>query len=65
MFYVGLDIHSKRTSVCVLSGTGQVVRRCQVPQKAVYAPRFSGTVKAGKYAINPTTKIHILTSVRC
>ena len=30
MFYVGLDIHSKRISVCVLSGTGQVVRRCQV-----------------------------------
>jgi len=30
MFYVGLDIHSKRISLCVLSGTGQVVRRCQV-----------------------------------
>jgi len=30
MLYVGLDIHSKRISVCVLSGTGQVVRRCQV-----------------------------------
>ena len=30
MFYVGLDIHSKRISLCVLSGTGQVTRRCQV-----------------------------------
>jgi transposase len=30
MFYVGLDIHSKRISLCVLSGTGQVVRRYQV-----------------------------------
>jgi transposase len=30
MFYVVLDIHSKRISLCVLSGTGQVVRRCQV-----------------------------------
>ena len=30
MFYVGLDIHSKRISVCVLSETGQVVRRSQV-----------------------------------
>jgi hypothetical protein len=25
MFYVGLDIHSKWISVCVLSETGQVV----------------------------------------
>src|SRR5262245_38171144 len=30
MFYVGLDIHSKRISVCVLSEAGQVVRRTQV-----------------------------------
>jgi len=30
MFSVGLDIHSKRISVCVLSGAGQVARRCQV-----------------------------------
>ena len=30
MFYAGLDIHSKRISVCVLSETGQVVRRTQV-----------------------------------
>jgi transposase len=30
MFHVGLDIHSKRISVCVLSETGQVVRRTQV-----------------------------------
>jgi hypothetical protein len=30
MFYVGLDIHSKRISVCVLSETGQVVRRTHV-----------------------------------
>lgn len=27
MFYVGLDIHSTRISVCVLNETGQVVRR--------------------------------------
>jgi hypothetical protein len=30
MFYVGLDIHSKRISLCVLSATGQVLRRAQV-----------------------------------
>jgi transposase len=30
MFHVGLDIHSKRISVCVLSETGQLVRRTQV-----------------------------------
>jgi hypothetical protein len=30
MFYVGLDIHSKRISVSVLSETGQVVRRTRV-----------------------------------
>jgi transposase len=30
MFYVGLDTHSKRISVCVLRETGQVVRRAEV-----------------------------------
>src|SRR4051812_15276639 len=30
MFYVGLDIHSTRISVCALNGTGQVVHRAQV-----------------------------------
>ena len=30
MYYVGLDIHSKRISICVLGATGQVTRRCQV-----------------------------------
>jgi hypothetical protein len=30
MFYVRVDIHSKRITLCVLSGTGQVVRRSQV-----------------------------------
>ncbi len=30
MFYVGLDIHSTRVSICVLNETGQVVRRSQV-----------------------------------
>jgi transposase len=30
MFHVGLDIHSTRISVCVLSETGQVARRAQV-----------------------------------
>ena len=30
MFYVGLDIHSKRISLCVLNMTVQVFRRCQV-----------------------------------
>ena len=29
MFYVGLDIHDKRIAICVLSETGQVVRRAQ------------------------------------
>ena len=30
MFYVGLDIHSTRIAICVLSETGQVARRAQV-----------------------------------
>ena len=30
MYYVGLDIHTKHISICVLSETGQLVRRCQV-----------------------------------
>jgi transposase len=30
MFYVGLDIHSTRISICALNGTGQVVHRAQV-----------------------------------
>ena len=30
MFYVGLDIHSTRISICVLNETGQVVHRSQV-----------------------------------
>jgi hypothetical protein len=30
MFYVGLDIHSKHISICVLSETGQVIRRAKV-----------------------------------
>src|SRR5262245_48455463 len=30
MFYIGLDIHSTRIALCVLSETGQVVRRAQV-----------------------------------
>jgi len=30
MFYVGLDIHAKRISICALNETGQVVHRSQV-----------------------------------
>jgi transposase len=30
MLYVGLDIHSKRISLCVLNETGQVAHRSQV-----------------------------------
>jgi hypothetical protein len=30
MFHVGVDIHSKRIALCVLSETAQVVRRAQV-----------------------------------
>jgi len=30
MFYVGLDIHTKHISICVLSEKGQLVRRAQV-----------------------------------
>jgi transposase len=30
MFYVGLDIHTKRIAICILSETGQVVQRTQV-----------------------------------
>ena len=30
MFYVGLDIHSQRISICVLNATGQLAHRSQV-----------------------------------
>ena len=30
MFHVGLDIHSKRVTICVLGETGQLFRRCSV-----------------------------------
>jgi transposase len=30
MFYVGLDIHTRRIAICVLNGTGQVFHRSQV-----------------------------------
>ena len=30
MFHVGLDIHSKRISICVLNETGQMFHRSQV-----------------------------------
>ena len=30
MFHVGLDIHSKHITICVLDETGQVFRRCRV-----------------------------------
>jgi hypothetical protein len=30
MFYVGLDIHTKRIAICALNETGQVVHRAQV-----------------------------------
>src|SRR5262245_60256972 len=30
MFYVGLDIHTRRIAICVLSGTGQLFHRSQV-----------------------------------
>jgi hypothetical protein len=30
MFHVGLDIHDKRISICVLSETGNVARRAGV-----------------------------------
>jgi hypothetical protein len=30
MLYAGLDIHDRRIAICVLGGTGQIVRRTQV-----------------------------------
>jgi hypothetical protein len=30
MYYVGLDIHTKRISICALDEDGQMVRRCPV-----------------------------------
>ena len=30
MLYVGLDIHSKRISICVLNQSGQLAHRSQV-----------------------------------
>jgi transposase len=32
MLYVGLDVHSKQITVCVLNSNGQVYQRCQVRQ---------------------------------
>jgi transposase len=32
MFYVGLDIHARQITICVLDDQGQVYRRCQVRQ---------------------------------
>ena len=32
MFYVGLDIHTRQITICVLDDKGQVYRRCQVRQ---------------------------------
>lgn len=32
MDYVGLDIHSKSITICVLNGNGKVHRRCTVRQ---------------------------------
>jgi transposase len=32
MFYVGLDVHAKQITVCVLDGDGKVHQRCQVRQ---------------------------------
>lgn len=32
MYYVGLDIHSKSITICVLNGNGKVHRRCTVRQ---------------------------------
>lgn len=32
MLYVGLDIHSRQITICVLDDNGQVFRRCQVRQ---------------------------------
>ena len=30
MFYVGLDIHARHITICVLDSQGRVYRRCQV-----------------------------------
>lgn len=32
MFYVGLDIHSRQITICVLDDTGKLYQRCQVRQ---------------------------------
>jgi transposase len=32
MFYVGLDIHARQITICVLDDKGQVFQRCQVRQ---------------------------------
>jgi hypothetical protein len=45
MYYVGLDIHTKRISICVLSETGQLVRQL-VAEAACQARRRSPTVRA-------------------
>ena len=45
MFYVGLDIHSKSITICVLNGNGKVHRRCtvrQIDQMMAVLERLSG-----------------------
>jgi hypothetical protein len=43
MYYIGLDIHSKRIAICILNETGQVVRRCQVRTiEESLSPRLTG-----------------------
>ncbi len=59
MFHVGLDIHSRRISICVLGETGQVARRAQVTVHGLYfdgshpvasAPSFALSVRSDGYA---------------
>ena len=34
MYYVGLDVHEKQASMCVLDGQGRTVKRKEVPGDA-------------------------------
>jgi hypothetical protein len=47
MFYVGLDIHTKRISICALSETGRVARRSRVRSIEYFPPTKGESQRTG------------------
>ena len=50
MFYVGLDIHTKHISICVLNQDGKVHRRDQVRQVDQLVAFSKGSPIASRFA---------------